>query len=65
MSRYRVPDPLCRHARKGIVTAGNALSGPHAATNVCHRPECVADAIEWAEAVTGLDAEHRIDRAKS
>lgn len=62
MSRYDPPDPKCRHARRGIVTAGDYRTGPHAATNVCDRPDCIADAIEWAEAVTHLAAEHRPDR---
>lgn len=57
----RVTDPSCHHARKGIVTAGGR-AGAHAATNVCDRPECIADAMFWARAMTGLEPEHVPDR---
>jgi hypothetical protein len=56
VSRYELPDPLCNHARKGIVTSGGPGSA-HAATNVCAREACIADAIEWATATTRLPAE--------
>lgn len=61
MSRYTVPDPLCNHKRRGIVTAGGPKTA-HAATNVCDRQECIEDAIEWAEAVTRLRARHVRDQ---
>lgn len=60
-SRYHLPDPKCDHRRAGIVTAGGGTGEPHAATNVCDRPECIADAVEWARASTGLTPEHRRD----
>lgn len=55
MSRYR--DLLCRHARRGIVTSGGPETA-HAATDVCDRPECIEDAIAWAQSITRLPAEH-------
>lgn len=56
MSPRHIARPKCRHARRGIVTAGGP--GAHAATNVCDRPPCIADAIRWAETITGLSARH-------
>jgi hypothetical protein len=53
-------DPICEHARRGIVESGDP-SGPHAATQVCVRPECIADAKRWATEITRLPAEHRPD----
>jgi len=53
----RVPGPKCRHARRGIVTAGGR-GAPHAATNVCDRAACIADARRWAQARTGQPARH-------
>lgn len=61
--RYRVPDPKCNHARRGIVRAGDP-HGAYAATNVCDRPECIEDAKAWAEAEVRLPAEHVPDRAR-
>lgn len=52
MSRYTLPDPKCRHKRRGRVQAGS-FEGAHASTNVCDRPECVEDAKKWARATTG------------
>jgi hypothetical protein len=60
--RYTLPEPQCRHARRGIVTSGGGVDEGHAATNVCDRPECIADAIAWAEAFTRLPAKHIPDR---
>lgn len=57
MSRYRVPDPLCNHVRKGRVVAGDP-HGPHASTNVCDRQECIVDAMKWAYAVTRDEPRH-------
>lgn len=57
MSRYDIPNPKCRHVRKGRVLAGD-LDGPHASTQVCDRPECIADAKEWAEAKVRQPAVH-------
>lgn len=63
MSRYHLPDPKCRHKRKGIVKAGE-WEGTHASTAVCDRPDCIADAIEWAHAQTHLPAEFIPDAPK-
>lgn len=63
MSRYTLPDPKCQHARKGIVKAGE-WEGTHASTAVCDRPECIADAIEWATTMTHLPAEFIPDTRK-
>lgn len=49
MSRYELPDPKCRHKRKGIVKAGE-WDGAHASTAVCDREACITDALEWANA---------------
>lgn len=56
MSRF----PPCPHGRQGIVTSGGPGQA-HAATDICERPSCIADAIEWAEAITGLPAAYRPD----
>lgn len=64
MTRYKVPGPLCRHARRGIVTSGDPTLGAHAATDVCDRARCIDDAIEWATAVTHQTAQHRPDAAR-
>ena len=61
LSRYRLPDPKCQHKRKGIVYAGDP-EGAYAATNVCDRPDCIADAKEWAEATARQPALYRPDR---
>ncbi len=53
-------EPECDHDRQGIVTSGSP-DGPHAATNVCARPECVQDAIYWAYGITRLPATYRPD----
>lgn len=55
MGRYELPDPKCNHKRKGRVFAGEP---GEASTTVCDRPECIADAIEWAEAQTRKPAQH-------
>lgn len=57
MSRYRLPNPLCRHVPKGTVSAGDPSPGGGAfvSTVVCDRPACVADAQEWAGASTQLE----------
>ncbi len=54
--------PVCDHARRGIVTSGDHRIGPHAATNVCDRPDCIEDAMWWATGITKLPAEYRPDR---
>lgn len=56
--RYDPPDPKCKHARRGRVEAGDPHSGPHASTQVCDRPACIADALLWAKAITHLDGRH-------
>lgn len=58
MSRYRLPDPKCRHRPKLRVSshenlqAGFDSSDPFASTHVCDRAECLADAKEWVWAST-------------
>lgn len=52
MSRYQLPNPLCRHKPKGFVSAGKREDGPFASTMVCDREACVQDAQEWAAAKT-------------
>lgn len=50
-------DPICtdaNHARTGLVRSGDP-EGVHASTYVCDNKHCQADAIEWANAVTGLN----------
>jgi hypothetical protein len=47
MCRYDLPDPKCTHKRKGRVVAGDPRT-VGASTSVCDRPECIADAKEWA-----------------
>jgi hypothetical protein len=54
-NRYQLPDPLCKHKRKGIVKAGSP-EGEYAATSVCGRTACIEDAIDWAHASTHQDA---------
>lgn len=61
MGRYDLPDPKCRHKRKGIVKAGE-WDGAHASHTVCDRSECIADAIVWAETMTRLPARFIPDR---
>jgi hypothetical protein len=64
--RYRIPDPICEHKRKGIVTAGDPKgTGPHAASNVCDRGECIEDAKQWAYASTHCEATHIPDDEKA
>jgi hypothetical protein len=59
-SRYVLPEPRCRHKRKGIVFAGSP-DGVHASRTVCDRDACIADALEWARASTRLPATYRPD----
>ncbi|RYZ13467.1 MAG: hypothetical protein EOO70_08600 [Myxococcaceae bacterium] len=55
MSRYKLPEPLCRHVPKGFVSAGDPTGeGAFVSTVVCDREACIADATEWAEATTKL-----------
>ena len=62
-----VHGPDCNHLREGVVTThpeGKPETGRYASTTVCARPRCIADAVEWAKAVTGLrHAFHRPDAA--
>lgn len=60
MSRYELPGPTCRHARRGLVSAGDP-HGAFASTQVCDRAECIADALEWAQAEVRQPATHRPD----
>lgn len=50
----------CFHERTGRVTThpGGYTNGAHAATGVCNLPECIAEALAWAERMTGLPAFH-------
>ncbi len=62
--RYRLPDPKCRHARRGYVTNQPGTydkDRPHALTSVCDRDACIQDAIEWVKAFTREAAVHVID----
>lgn len=61
MGRYELPDPKCRHKRKGVVKAGS-WEGAHASHAVCDRPACIEDALEWARTLTHLDAAFIPDR---
>lgn len=68
----RVTDPICTHARRGIVTSHppkvrlfDAVElGAHAATNVCDRPECIEDAKFWVRAISGKEPHHAPDGAR-
>jgi hypothetical protein len=55
--------PTCylEHVRRGIVTSGDAGTGPHAALNVCDRGDCIREAVAWCQSVTGQPAQHRPD----
>lgn len=64
MTTIRISNPICHHVRKGRVQAGEFESGPHVSTIVCDREACIADAIVWAEAKTGLPARHIPDPSK-
>ena len=58
MSRYRLPDPKCRHRPKLRVSshenlqAGFESGDPFASTLVCDRDGCVDDAKQWLWAST-------------
>ena len=59
----------CSHPRRGRVTShpvpGSYVEGPHAATNVCDLPECIAEAVAWVTRMThGLEAHHIPDGAR-
>lgn len=68
----RVTDPICEHARKGIVTShpprlgmfDTAPDGAHAATNVCDREACIEDAKRWVRYLSGKEAHHIVDGAR-
>lgn len=68
----RITDPICSHARKGIVTSHppkvalfeSAPLGAHAATNVCDREACIEDAKFWVRALSGKVPHHIPDGAK-
>ena len=65
MGRYDIKaGPKCTHARKGRVEAGD-LMGIGASTIVCDRPACIADAKEWATALTHEEAVWIPDRPKT
>lgn len=61
MGRYDLPDPKCRHKRKGRVISGETKVGAHAATSVCDRFECIEDAKAWAWATTHIQPEYIAD----
>lgn len=63
MSRYELPNPKCKHARRGLVSAGDP-HGAYASTQVCARPSCIEDAIEWAEAQVRQRAIYRADAGR-
>lgn len=50
-----IPDPVCEHNAIGRVTAGD-LGGTHASVYVCAELDCIAAAMAWASAQTGLEA---------
>jgi hypothetical protein len=53
VSRYRIPDPKCRHRHHAVrVTAGDPYEGAYATRWVCDRPECIEDAKQWAGTYT-------------
>lgn len=57
MSRYDLPDPLCRHEPLGTVSWPSpwepSRTRPHAGIAVCGRAECQDVAAEWVKAHTG------------
>ena len=56
MSRYDLPDPKCRHAKKAVrVTSGDLYGDTHASVWVCDREDCIEDAKAWAFASTHLE----------
>ena len=57
----------CPHPRTGRVTTHpmGYTNGPHAATNVCDLPECIAEAVEWVQRMTGKPAKHVRDEGES
>jgi hypothetical protein len=66
VSRYTdaIPEPKCNHKRKGLVTSGSldpGYVGPLASHAVCDREACIADAKEWAYALTHIDPVVRMD----
>jgi hypothetical protein len=55
---------LCRHVRKGVVTNQTGTfdpKKPHAAAQVCHRPDCIVTVGRWVSGVTGMVAYYRSD----
>ena len=58
MSRYTLPDPLCRHKAAVRVSshvdlqAGYESDEPFASTHCCGRGACQEDAVEWVRAST-------------
>ena len=64
-------DPICMHGRKGIVTSHPprlsawkpSEPGAHAATDVCDRAECIDNAKQWVERISGKQAHHVVDGA--
>ena len=59
MSRYRLPDPRCRHVRQTVAVSSHddllaaARTGePMASTLVCNREACIEDAKAWVWAST-------------
>ncbi len=52
-------DPICNHPQEhvGRVSSHKDLppnGEPHASTYVCGRNECVVDAQQWVEEITGI-----------
>jgi len=49
----RLTDPTCRHARRAIACTEVTSPGQaHAATDVCLRMSCMADALFWVNSTT-------------
>lgn len=59
---------VCRHVRKGIVTNQTGPYDPnlpHAASQVCDRPECIVAVGRWVSGATGMVAYYRADADKT
>ena len=56
----------CTHTRTGTVTSRplGGIEDSHAATRVCNRPECIAEAVAWVERVSGRKAYHVADEVQ-
>ena len=67
MTDLKEPNP-CR-IRRGIVTTHpdgfpKGYTGPHFAITCCARPKCVVKFLDYAKALTGLQAHYVEDKPK-